>query len=248
MRRGAIVSIVLARAATVAAMIAIPLLPRGSRARSRLANVVVAGSAVATTAAVHDRWGRRGVAGGIGTVIGTGLIEAVGSRTGVPFGRYRYTRRLRPAIAGVPCAVPLAWWGMAVPARETAHAVLGPRSTPLTRVALGAAALTGWDLFLDPQMVAEGYWSWARRGRYRGIPVTNYLGWLAVSAATMALLERTAPPGSAPDGDLVGQYAGMALFETVGFAAFFRDRGVATVGGAAMLPLAAVAVLRLRRR
>ena len=35
-------------------------------------------------------------------------------------------------------------------------------------VVLGAAALTAWDLFLDPQMTTEGYWRWARRGRYRG--------------------------------------------------------------------------------
>ncbi len=39
----------------------------------------------------------------------------------------------------------------------------------------------------------------------------------------------------------------MAVMETLGFAAFFRDRLVAVVGGAAMLPTAAFAVARLRR-
>jgi hypothetical protein len=37
----------------------------------------------------------------------------------------------------------------------------------------------------------------------------------------------------------------MATMETVGFAAFFRDRVVAAVGGAAMLPVAAAAVRRV---
>ena len=82
---------------------------------------------------------------------------------------------LRPTAAGVPALVPAAWFAMALPARE-----VGPRgarrrrSSPGRRVLLGAAALTAWDLFLDPQMVAEGYWRWHRPGRYRGIPLTNY--------------------------------------------------------------------------
>ena len=37
-----------------------------------------------------------------------------------------------------------------------------PRSSPWRRIALGAVALTAWDLFLDPQMTAEGYWRWDR--------------------------------------------------------------------------------------
>ena len=43
---------------------------------------------------------------------------------------------------------------------------------------------------------------------------------------------------------LVAEYAGMGVMETVGFAAFFRDRLVAAVGGAAMLPIAALAAAR----
>jgi hypothetical protein len=36
----------------------------------------------------------------------------------------------------------------------------------------------------------------------------------------------------------------MSVMETVGFAAFFRDRVVAVTGGAATLPLAAIALVR----
>ena len=134
--------------------------------------------------------------------------------TGFPFGRYAYTRALQPQVAHVPAIVPLAWFALGLPAREAAHAALGARSTPATRIALGSAALTAWDLFLDPQMVGEGYWEWAERGVYRGIPLSNYLGWFVTGLGVMALLEAALPPaddaGDA-DGALVGEYAYMGV-------------------------------------
>ncbi len=42
-------------------------------------------------------------------------------------------------------------------------------------------------------MVGEGYWVWARRGIYRGIPLGNYLGWFATGLGVMAILERALP-------------------------------------------------------
>ena len=133
---------------------------------------------------------------------------------------------------------------MARPARETAHAALGRHSSRATRIVAGAATLTAWDLFLDPQMVAEGYWQWARRGRYRGIPLSNLAGWLLTGVGLMALLELLVPPGE-PAPDLVAEYAAMGVMETAAFATFFGDRVVAAIGGAAMLPVAAVAAARL---
>lgn len=229
----------------VAAMIATPLAaPRGS-ARRVLSSVVVTALFTVTTARSTSRWGtRRALAAAATVAAATTMAERVGTRTGLPFGRYHYTDALRPQALGVPAIVPLAWFAMAVPARETAHTVLGHHSSPARRIALGAAALTAWDLFLDPQMVGEGYWRWARRGAYRGIPLTNYAGWLVTGVGVMAALDALLPP-ERPDPVLVGEYTYMGVMETVGFAAFFRDRTVAAVGGVAMLPLAAAAVRRL---
>ena len=230
-----------------AALIATPLRRRGSRAG--LAGAVVAGLAGATAAACVRRWGAARTAAAFTVVgVGTTALEHVGTATGVPFGRYAYSGALRPTVRGVPAIVPLAWFAMAVPAREAAHAALGARSTRPRRIAAGAAYLTAWDLFLDPQMVGEGYWRWARRGRYRGIPVTNYLGWLVASAAVMAVLELTLPVGEQAEPTLVGAYAWMAGMQTVGFARYFDDRLVAAVGGAAMVPAAAVGVVGWWRR
>ena len=240
-----------ASAVTVAGMIATPLLPQGGRARKVLSTVVVIGSFTTTTANAVRRWGvgRTGSAA-LATAAATTAVERIGTATGVPFGRYAYTRALQPQIAHVPAIVPLAWFALGLPARETAHAALGDRSTPATRIALGSAALTAWDLFLDPQMVGEGYWAWARRGVYRGIPLSNYLGWFVTGLGVMALLEAALPPSEDPgraDGALVGEYAYMGVMETVGFARYFRDPVVAVVGGLGMLPIAATAVVRKLR-
>ena len=230
-------------AVAAAAMVATPLLQRGRRRQA--STTVVAGLAVATGATAARRWGSpRALVAAATIAAATTAIEGVGMTTGRPFGRYRYSGSLRPTVAGVPALVPAAWFAMALPARDVAHAVLGSRSRPLSRIGLGAAALTAWDLFLDPQMAAEGYWRWERPGRYRGIPLTNYAGWLATGVGLMAVLELLTPPRGQGDRALVGLYSWMAVMETVGFAAFFDDPLVAAIGGGAMLPLGAVAARR----
>ncbi|NQY58284.1 MAG: carotenoid biosynthesis protein [Ilumatobacteraceae bacterium] len=235
-----------AGAVTAAAMIATPLCRKGGRARQLLSTVVVTGSFTTTLANAVDRWGwqRAAVAAAATTVATTG-VERIGSTTGVPFGRYHYTGTLRPTVGDVPVIVPLAWFALGLPAREVADSLT---TTPLQRVAVGASALTAWDAFLDPQMVGEGYWRWPNGGTYRGIPVSNFVGWWATSAGLMALFDALLPPlSSGPSRPLVAEYSFMAVMETLGFAAFFRDRVVAAVGGAAMMPLAAAAVGRIVR-
>ena len=242
-----------AGAATIAGMIATPLLPQGGRGRKILSSVVVGGMWATTTANAVRRWGAaRAGAASVTTAVATGVVERVGTQTGLPFGRYAYTDALRPQVAHVPAIVPLAWFGMGLPAREAAHAALGNRSTPATRIALGSAAMTAWDLFLDPQMVGEGYWAWARRGLYRGIPLSNFGGWFLTGLGIMALFEVVLPvTRTGPDRHdvrLVGQYGYMSVMQTLGFARYFRDPLVAVVGGLGMLPIAAAAATQLGRR
>lgn len=244
-----------AGAATIAGMIATPLLPQGGRGRRLLSSVVVTGMWATTTANAVRRWGalRAGTASA-STAVATAAVERIGTRTGLPFGRYAYTDALRPQIAHVPVIVPLAWFGMGLPAREAAHSALGARSSPTTRITLGAVAMTAWDLFLDPQMVGEGYWAWARRGVYRGIPLSNFAGWFVTGVGIMALFEFALPVDDhaddtdRPDVRLVGQYGYMSVMQTLGFARYFRDPVVALVGGLGMIPIAATAVTQLIRR
>jgi uncharacterized membrane protein len=250
-RRWVDVTEAVAGVVTVGAMIATPLLPQRGMARKVLSSVVVTGLFATTTANAARRWGpaRAGAAAGTTAVV-TAAVERIGTVTGLPFGRYAYTGALQPQVAQVPIIVPMAWFAMSLPSRETAHAALGEQSTMGKRIALGSAAMTAWDLFLDPQMVGEGYWAWARRGVYRGIPLSNFVGWFITGLGVMAMLEAMLPTADAanesasPDPHLVGTYGYMATMETIGFARYFRDPVVAAVGGAAMIPMAAAAIIR----
>ena len=59
----------------------------------------------------------------------------------------------------------------------------------------------------------------ARRGVYRGIPLSNFAGWFATG---LAVMERSKwfslPTMTQPPAGLVGEYVYMGVMETVGFA------------------------------
>ena len=237
----------LAAIATVAylGMIATPLAEKQSGSRVMLSAIVVGGLFLVSLISAIRRWGyRRALLSAAVVAVATTLLEAVGTKTGFPFGNYQYTDALQPQVIGVPVLVPLAWFAMALPAREVAHAVLGKHAQWYSRIALGAFALMAWDVFLDPQMVGEGYWQWPDGGWYRGIPLSNFAGWLGSAAVLMVLFERLLPVRERPDRTPIVQYALVAILETVGFAFFFDDVVVAIAGGIAMVPLALVALQR----
>jgi putative membrane protein len=234
-------------AVTIAAMIATPLYPLSSDERVVLTHFVIGGMFGLSVLVMRGSWGmKRAVSAATAVVIFTWLLEMVGSTSGFPFGEYDYQPLLRPQVAGVPLVVPFAWLAMAVPAREVAR-VFGLVGVG-ARVLVGALALTAWDVFLDPQMVTEGYWQWAADGWYRGIPLTNYLGWMAGGVVVMLILEVVLPHRSASvSATPVVHYAVVGVMETVAFAFFFDDRVVAVAGATAMLPLAMIALYRVVR-
>jgi putative membrane protein len=203
--------------------------------RATLTTVVVVAFAVTTTALAAREWGwGRALLTAAVVVTTTTALERVGTATGLPFGEYRYTGVLQPTVAGVPVAVTLAWLAMAVPAREVAARLA---AGAWQRVLLGAVALTAWDVMLDPQMVGEGYWVWEGGGPWRGVPLSNYAGWLVASAGVMVLLELLLP-GAGRSRPLLGLYTWWAVMQTLGFLVFFGDPLVGLVGGLLMLPLA----------
>ena len=156
------------------------------------------------------------------------LAELLGSSTGIPFGKYHYTTLLQPQIAGVPLLIPLAWLMMLPPAWAIAE-IIAPNSnsrSPIYRVLISALAFTAWDLFLDPQMVAWGFWRWEIPGQYFGIPLVNYLGWILVSALITLIVN----PVKLPLGPLALIYILTWLLQTIGQMIFWGQPGPAIVG------------------
>ncbi len=157
------------------------------------------------------------------------LIEFIGSSTGFPFGRYYYTGLVQPQLGGVPLLIPLAWLMMLPCAWAVAQVLNGGRFGPAF-IAWSALAMTAWDLFLDPQMVAWGLWVWANPGGYFGVPWVNFGGWLLASALITAVIR----PGPLPVPLLLLIYALTWLFETGGLLFFWGLPGPAVVGFASM--------------
>ena len=220
--------------AVVALQIAYPLTPGGVlRDRLTVATVIVFFAASVCAAIVS-----RGLAAAtiiVAVTAGGGLlVEAVGVATGFPFGAYAYNGTLGPALLGVPVVIPLAWTMMGYPALIVGGRITGSRlGAPLA----AGAALASWDLFLDPQMVDAGHWTWGAGAgpALLGIPVVNFAGWFVVAVVMMIVLHRTVPAESRPgDGAPIALYLWTYASSVLAHAAFFGLPGSAVLGGIGM--------------
>ena len=211
---------------------------------TRAAFVVLA-VAVGCAASVSHAVKASGVPAGATLVAVTTLggfgVEALGVRTGFPFGAYAYGDALGPRLLGVPLVVPLAWTWMAWPA----WLVAGRLAAGAARVVVAAVGFAAWDLFLDPQLVAEHYWTWRHpHPGIAGIPYTNFAGWLGVALVMMALL--SAVPTAVPDTPMVALYLWTYVSSVLAHAVFL-GLAVSAVAGAVGMGLVAVPVAwRLR--
>ena len=212
--------------------------------------LIVAALAVASVSFTALGWGWPRAVGAAAAAFALGLaVEWAGTRTGFPFGAYRYTGLLRPAAGTVPLVVPLAWAAMGLPGYAVGITLARSRAG---RIAVGAVALTAWDLFLDPQMLRNGFWRWADPGPYQGVPLSNFAGWLLLSAVLMAMFDgllRSKSRQITPTrSGLLAAYTEMAVMETVGFAVVFHHgRAIALAGALGMGIPAALAWARRTR-
>jgi uncharacterized membrane protein len=109
------------------------------------------------------------------------------------------------------------------------------------RVVVAAGALTAWDVFLDPRMAREGYWSWPGGGRYEGVPASNFAGWFVTGLAVFAAYAALAR-GEASD-EALALYVWTWLGEVFANAALWGRPRVALAGGVAMGVFAAPALV-----
>ncbi|GAA4960759.1 carotenoid biosynthesis protein [Actinoplanes utahensis] len=234
----------------ILAQICYPLTSGGVRAGLTVATVLI-GVLLSVTHALLSRGVRAGVALVATATLGGFAVEAIGVATGFPFGTYDYSGQLGPKVLGVPLIIPLAWTWMAWPAWLAATRVARGRTA---RIVVAAAGLAAWDLFLDPQMVAEGYWRWhdpvpALPG-VPGVPIGNYLGWLGFALLLMTALSFAAGSAfeeRAGDGPMLALWLWTYGSSVLAHAVFLDLPASAAWGGvlmgAAVLPL----LPRLRR-
>jgi putative membrane protein len=237
-------------AALVLVQICYPLTSGGTRAALTVATVLI-GYVLSVGHALLTR-GTRAAISLVAIATGGGFaVEAIGVATGFPFGTYDYSGELGPKLLGVPLIIPLAWTWMAWPAWLAAIRLSGRKAVPIAVAGFGLAA---WDVFLDPQMVAEGYWRWddptpALPG-VSGVPIGNYLGWLGFALLLMAALAaatgETTP--TSYDAPIIALWFWTYASSVLAHAVFLDLPGSAVWGavlmGAAVLPLA----IRLSRR
>jgi uncharacterized membrane protein len=121
----------------------------------------------------------------------------------------------------------------------------------VARVIVGGWALASADLFLDPQQVAARHWTWRFPSPHLpgvpDVPLTNYVGWLAVALVLSVAVQALA--GEGDDTVMIGLYLWLYVGWTIALAVFL-DLGAAAGWGALGMGTVALplAVQWLRRR
>ena len=162
------------------------------------------------------------------------IVEVIGTRTGWPFGNYKYSTTLGAQLFGVPLVVMFAWMMMAYPTL-----ILARRVSRHWTFLIGGYTMMAWDFFLDPQMVAAGRWNWDFTGRHvpfqPEIPLSNAFGWLLTGMGLIALLQLSLPKDRRssishrfiPEFFLVWTWLGGVIANLF----FFNRPGTALIGG-----------------
>ena len=236
-------------------------LPRAAR-RARGGPGRLRPGARAARAGVDAR-ARRADAGGVGDRGGAGARGAARRAAGGGRGRARVRggaarRRHRQAVRPLPLlGQARAAGGRRAAARgrgvgDDGAAGVGRGRAPhaparVPRVALAAGALTAWDVFLDPRMAREGYWTLAGRRALRGragveLPRLVGDGRRRVRGLVAARRRRRRTRG---DDGALALYAWTWAGETFANAVLWRRPRVAAAGALAM---GAFAVPALGRR
>ncbi len=120
----------------------------------------------------------------LSTIIGL-TMEFLGVLYGFPFGKYSYSRRVKPMILGlVPLNVPLFWFVITYSSASITNIVLKPKKRARWKALaslLDGLCATSWDLIMDPVQVNIMHsWTWEAGGSFYGVPATNFLGWIMV--------------------------------------------------------------------
>ena len=118
----------------------------------------------------------------------------------------------RPQVSGVPLAIALGWYNVGYGTLAVVKGTInyaadphqGKESLAIARAV--ALAATTFDLLLDPFGLDLGLWEWSGGGPYasevkgpngkRGIPLLNFVGWLALTSGVTLAYQRLESGGN----------------------------------------------------
>ena len=188
----------------------------------RLSKIILTHAALGAGLNLADSIRTRGVRRAIFLLaLGAGLPTMGELLATGPLGLLRH--RTQPRLAGVPVAIVLGWYGVIHGSFTLAERALSrlPLDEDSKREALPPlAALVGTslDLVLDPAGLDAGLWEWTGDGTYatevegangrRGVPLVNFLGWIALVAGAAGAYERAYGRERGPEG---GRLPGLLL-------------------------------------
>ncbi len=123
------------------------------------------------------------------------VFEFTGIKKGWLFGSYSYSETAGPHILGLPIAVLFMWCSityMGIWQGKLLITLLFPSSPNTFWILIVTTGLlvTIFDLIADPIAVDEGIWIWGKKGKYAGIPVSNFLSWF-IAGCLIVLISLT---------------------------------------------------------
>ena len=149
---------------------------------------------VATTWTIANYGAWRGFLAALVVLTLAFTIEAIGASTGFPFGHYSYTEVLYPKLFIVPVGIMFAWLMMILASFFMAHFILDrimPEHSEGAVIFLSASLAVLSDLLMEPVAVhVQGYWVWYGVGGYYGVPLSNFIAWLATSLVLVLVLNK----------------------------------------------------------
>jgi uncharacterized membrane protein len=128
--------------------------------------------------------------------VATGIslaAEYMSTHTGFPYGRYDYiatTRGSELYISNIPLFVPISFGTVVWAGRALANRV---NVSPGVLILGGALFATAIDLVIDPMTLRGGSWflgwlySYRAAGQWFDVPLSNYAGWILVSALILSV-------------------------------------------------------------
>jgi hypothetical protein len=127
----------------------------------------------------------------------------------------RIRHHVRPQVKGVPLAIALGWHNVGYGTLAIVNGIIydGADShqsrESLALVSATALAATNFDLLLDPFGLELSLWEWSEDGPYasevkgpnckRGIPLLNFVGWLALTTGVTLAYQRLQNTGNVAD-------------------------------------------------